>query len=171
MNSTLDVSIFTENTSMLLYGTCLYVKRYVPFVMCISILVGIVINSLFKTVKSIRKKALFILVVGMPMLLFAGTYLLCGIYDSVSPIPADYDGLVANWKRTDIFLYGICNKVRRYAPSIIACSMLAGVLIRSLFRNVKSIRKWTFSVLIVGIPAFVFVGSYMACGLYDCFNS
>lgn len=59
-----------------------------------------------------------------------------------------------------------CIKMKWYAIPIIIFSMLIGLFLVGVFRKVKKIQRAGVFVFIIGIPVTVFVGVYLACGLY-----
>lgn len=62
-----------------------------------------------------------------------------------------------------------CNTAKWYAPFIIAGSLFLGVLLFSVFKKEKKIRRAALFVFILGIPVCTIIVVYVVCYLYGKF--
>lgn len=62
------------------YNTCVSLKQYAPFVMVGSFMLGLIVFIIFRREKSIRKWALYVLMISIPAVTFICTYLICFLY-------------------------------------------------------------------------------------------
>ena len=66
--------------------------------------------------------------------------------------------------------YNACVIAKRWAPLVMVISFLVGFVIYDVFKKNKEIQKWAFSLLMLKIPLFVFIGVYVFSYLYGVLN-
>lgn len=60
---------------------CISVKWYAPFVICGSMIIGILLMAIFRAEKNISKVGLYVFIVGIPLITFIAVYLMCYMYE------------------------------------------------------------------------------------------
>lgn len=152
------------------YFICQICKRWVAAVIVGSILIGVLLNEVFKTLKEVQKFAWVTLMVKIPLLTFLAVYVFAALYSVIGGTQAYVMDIGSRWTVIPEAWNALSVRCMTWAPWVMGGSVLSGILVYEVFKSNKEIRRFAYSVLMFKVPIVLFVFVYLYKFLYWVFN-
>lgn len=152
------------------YFICQVCKRWIAAVIVGSVLFGVLLNEVFKTLKEVQKFAWVTLIVKIPLLSFLSIYVMAALYGVIGGKYGYAVNLSGAWCTIPDAWNALCGRCMAWAPWVMSGSILSGIAVYEIFKSNKEIRRFAYGVLMFKVPIVLFIFVYLYSFLYWVFN-